>query len=105
MRTPSGEVTVDLDVAASPEHGTVDWRMTFPDHSVARAFSRVVEFKRMRVDSMACAQSTTAFPRTCLVCLVVRSMKVITCVPGDTSCPGRTWRSPTVPSAGEAMTV
>jgi polyketide cyclase/dehydrase/lipid transport protein len=42
MRTPKGEVTIDLEVEASPEHGTVDWRMTFPDRSVATAFSRVV---------------------------------------------------------------
>ena len=28
-----------------------------------------------------------------------------TCVPGDTSCPGRTCRSPTVPSAGATMRV
>lgn len=48
MRTPSGEVTVDLEVEASPEHGTVDWRMTFPDRSVATAFSRVVEMDRDR---------------------------------------------------------
>ena len=43
MRTPGGEVTVDLNVQTSPEHGTVDWRMTFPDRSVATAFSRVVD--------------------------------------------------------------
>ena len=28
-----------------------------------------------------------------------------TCVPGETSCPGRTCRSPTVPSAGATMRV
>ena len=43
MRTPSGEVTIDLDVQASADQGTVDWRMRFPDHSVATAFSRLVE--------------------------------------------------------------
>jgi hypothetical protein len=48
MRTPSGEVKIDLVVEASPEHGTVDWRMTFPDRSVATAFSRVVEMDRDR---------------------------------------------------------
>ena len=42
MRTPRGEVLTDLEVEASPEHGTIDWRMTFPDQSVATAFSRVV---------------------------------------------------------------
>lgn len=48
MRTPSGEVTIDLVVQASAEQGTVDWRMTFPDHSVATAFSRVVALDRDR---------------------------------------------------------
>jgi len=42
MRTPAGETTVELDVEASEEQGTVDWRMRFPDGSVATAFSRVV---------------------------------------------------------------
>jgi hypothetical protein len=48
MRTPSGEVMIDLKVEASLEHGTVDWRMTFQDRSVATAFSRVVEIDRDR---------------------------------------------------------
>jgi len=48
MRTPSGEVMIDLKVEASLEHGTVDWRMTFPGRSVATAFSRVVEIDRDR---------------------------------------------------------
>ncbi|MEX2285152.1 MAG: SRPBCC family protein [Gemmatimonadota bacterium] len=43
MRTPTGVVTVDLAVHTSPSHGTIDWRITFPDQSVATAFSRVVE--------------------------------------------------------------
>jgi hypothetical protein len=43
MRTPSGEVSIDLEVQASAESGTVDWRMRFPDHSLATAFSRLVE--------------------------------------------------------------
>ena len=42
MRTPNGEVAVSLHVDASPEQGVVDWRMSFPDGSVARACSRVV---------------------------------------------------------------
>ncbi len=48
MRTPEGEVAIDLDVESSRERGTVDWRMTFPDRSVATAFSRVVESGRDR---------------------------------------------------------
>src|SRR5262245_59316849 len=43
LRTPRGEVVIDLEVESSREHGTVDWRMTFPDRTVATAFSRVVE--------------------------------------------------------------
>ena len=43
MRTPNGEVGVGLDVRVSADAGTVDWAMTFPDGSVATAFSRVVE--------------------------------------------------------------
>lgn len=43
MRTPNGEVIVDLEVEASADEGTVDWRMSFPDQSVATAFSRLVE--------------------------------------------------------------
>ena len=42
MRTPSGEVEIDLDVRASSETGSIDWYMTFPDGSVAVAYSRVV---------------------------------------------------------------
>lgn len=42
LRTPTGEVDIDLDVVSSGVHGTVDWHMTFPDASVATAFSRVV---------------------------------------------------------------
>lgn len=43
MRTPSGEIMIDLEVQASAEHGTIDWRMKFPDQSRAAAFSRLVE--------------------------------------------------------------
>ena len=43
LATPRGEVEVALEVRASRESGTVDWIMTFPDDSVGRAFSRVVD--------------------------------------------------------------
>jgi hypothetical protein len=43
MRTPGGEVDVGLRVEACAAQGTVDWHMTFPDGSVASAFSRVVD--------------------------------------------------------------
>lgn len=48
MRTPAGEVAVELEVQVSAKLGTVDWRMTFPDQSVATAFSRVVAVDRDR---------------------------------------------------------
>lgn len=41
MRTPDGEVTVDLEVRAAASEGTIDWMMTFPDGSVATVFSRL----------------------------------------------------------------
>ena len=41
--TPEGAVDIGLEVRASREAGTVDWTMTFPDGSVAQAFSRLVE--------------------------------------------------------------
>lgn len=48
LRTPAGEVTIGLEVKSSWDQGSVDWRMTFPDRSVATAFSRVVELDRDR---------------------------------------------------------
>jgi hypothetical protein len=41
--TPKGTVDIGLEVRASHEAGTVDWIMTFPDGSVGRAFSRLVD--------------------------------------------------------------
>src|SRR5262245_19023908 len=48
MRTPDGEVTVDLEVQASAEQRTIDWLMTFPDRSEATAYSRIVPLGRNR---------------------------------------------------------
>lgn len=42
LRTPQGSAEVTLAVNASPEHGTIDWVITFPDGNVASAHSRVV---------------------------------------------------------------
>jgi hypothetical protein len=42
LATPRGAVEVRLEVRASPEAGTIDWILTFPDGSVGRAFSRLV---------------------------------------------------------------
>ncbi len=43
LATSNGSVEVRLEVIASREAGTVDWVMTFPDGSVGRAFSRLVD--------------------------------------------------------------
>src|SRR5438445_13893430 len=42
MATPAGAVDVELEVKASASEGTIDWHVTFPDGSVATAYSRVV---------------------------------------------------------------
>ncbi|SKA23380.1 hypothetical protein SAMN02745119_03268 [Trichlorobacter thiogenes] len=49
LRTPNGEVEIGLSVPSSEEQGTIDWIMTFPDGSVASAFSRLVP-----IDSKSC---------------------------------------------------
>ncbi len=43
LSTSDGTISIDVDVQASREHGTIDWAMTFPDGSLAKAFSRVVD--------------------------------------------------------------
>jgi hypothetical protein len=43
MRSPAGSVEIALRVDASHKYGTVDWSMTFPDGSVAQAYSRLVD--------------------------------------------------------------
>ena len=42
LETPKGAVNIGMKVNAAREQGTVDWVLTFPDGSVARAYSRVV---------------------------------------------------------------
>jgi len=42
LRTPHGQVEIGLEVEARADAGTVDWRMSFPDGSVASAYSRLV---------------------------------------------------------------
>jgi hypothetical protein len=43
MQMSQGQVEINLEVLSTFEQGTIDWQMTFPDSSVATAFSRVVE--------------------------------------------------------------
>ena len=42
METPAGKAEIELAVFSSPEHGIIDWKMTFPDGSVSWARSRVL---------------------------------------------------------------
>ena len=41
LQTPQGTATIALGTDASRDAGTVDWTMTFPDGSVATAYTRV----------------------------------------------------------------
>jgi hypothetical protein len=42
MSTPAGSVEVGLQVKLSEAAGTIDWHITFPDRTVASAYSRIV---------------------------------------------------------------
>src|SRR5262245_21036358 len=42
MTTPNGAIEIKLAVHAARNEGTIDWIMTFPNGSVATAYSRVV---------------------------------------------------------------
>ena len=57
MATPQGSVPIRLAVDASPQHGTIDWRMEFPDGSRATAFSRLIEAAQKQVQSGSATQS------------------------------------------------
>ena len=46
LETPSGAVEVGLRTDADAKAGTVDWRLEFPDKTVAVAQSRVTETTR-----------------------------------------------------------
>ena len=46
MKTPSGALEITLTTNAEPTARTVDWRLGFPDGSVAVAQSRVTETTR-----------------------------------------------------------
>ena len=48
MRTPNGEVVVDLLTQTDEKRGTVDSNMTFPDGSSGWAYSRVVPLDENR---------------------------------------------------------
>ncbi len=46
LQTPSGKVEIGLLTEADSKTGTVDWRLEFPDKSIALAQSRVTETTR-----------------------------------------------------------
>jgi hypothetical protein len=46
LKTPDGAVDIVLITTAEPASGTVDWRLEFPDGSVALAQSRVTPTTR-----------------------------------------------------------
>ncbi len=48
MATPNGAVEIGLRVHSSNDGGTIDWEMTFPDGSVAWAYSRVIPVENER---------------------------------------------------------
>jgi hypothetical protein len=43
LQTPSGACEIGLRVEAAKAQGTIDWVMTFPDGSVERACSRLLD--------------------------------------------------------------
>ncbi len=48
MATPQGSMDVKLRVKSSEAHGTIDWYMEFPDRSVGKACSRLVDLDKNR---------------------------------------------------------
>lgn len=43
MRTPKGEITVQLENNLDRKNGVIDTKMTFPDGCVGTAYSRLIE--------------------------------------------------------------
>lgn len=48
LETASGSVEIALEVNASRAQGIIDWIMRFPDGSLSKAYSRVVEVEDSR---------------------------------------------------------
>ena len=57
LHTPDGQVDIGLAVLSDRVTGTIDWVLSFPDGSVAKAFSRV-----MALESNRCLFSFTLTP-------------------------------------------
>lgn len=43
LETPMGKIDIDLEVVSDNKSGIIDWYMTMPDKSVAKAQSRLVK--------------------------------------------------------------
>lgn len=41
LATPNGAVPISLETITHEGHGTIDWKMTFPDGTAGTAYSRV----------------------------------------------------------------
>jgi len=54
MKTPAGEVDIQLGVEAEKQSGIIDWILKFPDGSKAKACSRVIS-----IDDENCVYSFT----------------------------------------------
>ncbi len=57
MRTPEGEITVQLEDRVDRESGVIDTKMTFPDGSTGTAYSRLIA-----LDDAFCAYSFVLTP-------------------------------------------
>jgi hypothetical protein len=42
METEQGEIPIKLKVISNTSSGTIDWKISFPDHSEAIAYSRII---------------------------------------------------------------
>ncbi len=56
LKTPAGEVNIQLDVEKDEKSGIIDWILKFPDESQAKACSRVIP-----LDEENCVYSFTLF--------------------------------------------
>lgn len=56
LKTPTGEVNIQMDIYAEKQSGIIDWMLKFPDGSQAKACSRVIS-----LDDETCVYSFTLF--------------------------------------------
>ena len=57
MRTPEGEIRVQLEDNVDRKNGVIDTKMTFPDGSIGTAYSRLIA-----LDDSSCAYSFVLTP-------------------------------------------